>query len=48
MSVAGRAKGTMVLSDAIIEGHNEGSSVASDLGYKVKELDPAETPNSFI
>ena len=44
MSVAGRAKGTMVLSDAIIEGHNEGSSVASDLGYKVKESDPAETP----
>ncbi|MDC1386176.1 sarcosine oxidase subunit alpha family protein [Candidatus Thioglobus sp.] len=43
MSVAGRAKGTMVLSDAIIEGHNEGSSVASDLGYNVKELDPAET-----
>ena len=44
MSVAGRAKGTMVLSDAIIEGHNEGSSVASNLGYKVKESDPAETP----
>ncbi|WP_416688147.1 sarcosine oxidase subunit alpha family protein [Candidatus Pseudothioglobus sp. Uisw_041] len=44
MSVAGRAKGTMVLSDAIVEGHNEGSSVASDLGYKVKESDPAETP----
>ena len=43
MSVAGRAKGTMVLSDAIIEGHNEGSSVAIDLGYNVKELDPAET-----
>ena len=44
MSVAGRAKGTMVLSDAIVEGHNEGLSVASDLGYKVKESDPAETP----
>jgi len=44
MSVAGRAKGTMVLSDAIIEGHNEGFSIASDLGYKVKELDPPVTP----
>ena len=43
MSVAGRAKGTMVLADAIIEGHNEGLAVASDLGYKVEELDPAET-----
>ena len=45
MSVAGRAKGTMVLSDAIIEGHNEGASVASDLGYKVKKLDPSKTPS---
>ena len=45
MSVAGRAKGTMVLSDAIIEGHNVGSSVALDLGYSVKKIDPAETPS---
>jgi len=45
MSVAGRAKGTMVLSDAIIEGHNVGSSVASGLGYKVKTSDPAKTPS---
>ena len=45
MTVAGRAKGTMVLSDAIIEGHNEGASVASDLGYKVKKSDPSETPS---
>ena len=43
MSVAGRAKGTMVLSDAIIEGHNVGLSAASGLGYKVKTSDPAET-----
>ena len=45
MSVAGRAKGTMVLSDAIIEGHNVGSSVASGLGYKVKTSNPAKTPS---
>ncbi len=45
MSVAGRAKGTMVIADAIIEGHNVGSSVASGLGYKVKTSDPAETPS---
>ncbi len=44
MSVAGRAKGTMVLADAIAEGHNMGSSVASEIGYKVKQSDPAETP----
>ncbi len=45
MSVAGRAKGTMVLSDAIIEGHNVGSSVALDLSYNVKKINPAETPS---
>jgi len=44
MSVAGRAKGTMVLADAIIEGHNQGSSVAADLGYKTSESKPASTP----
>ena len=44
MSVAGRAKGTMVLNDAIIESHNLGSSVASELGYKSSDSKPASTP----
>ena len=43
MSVAGRAKGTMVLADAIVEGHNEGASVASDLGFKTGDSKPAST-----
>tara|TARA_B100000470_G_scaffold120498_1_gene92984 strand:- start:928 stop:3891 length:2964 start_codon:yes stop_codon:yes gene_type:complete len=44
MSVAGRAKGTMMLSDAIKEGHELGSTVASDLGYKASDLKAASTP----
>ena len=43
MSVAGRAKGTMVLADAIVEGHNEGSAVAVDLGFKTGDSKPATT-----
>ncbi len=44
MSVVGRAKGTMVLADAIAEGHNQGSIVAVELGYKASNLKPASTP----
>ena len=44
MSVAGRAKGTMVLADAIVEGHNEGNTVATDLGFKTGNSKPATTP----
>ena len=44
MSIAGRAKGTMVLADAIVEGHNQGSAVAAELGYKASNSDPASTP----
>jgi len=43
MSVAGRAKGTMVLSDAIVAGHNEGNVVAADLGFKAGDSKPATT-----
>ena len=44
MSVAGRAKGTMVLSDAMNEGHDLGSSIALELGYKSADLKAASTP----
>ena len=44
MIVAGRAKGTMVLADAIIEAHNMGSLVAKELGFKAAKLAPASTP----
>ena len=43
MSVVGRAKGTMVLADAIVEGHNQGAIVAAELGYKSNNSDPAST-----
>jgi len=43
MSVAGRAKGTMVLADAIVEGHNEGNTVAVALGFKAGDSKPATT-----
>ncbi|SVD67461.1 uncharacterized protein METZ01_LOCUS420315, partial [marine metagenome] len=44
MSVAGRAKGTMALSDAMKEGHELGSTVASDLGYEVADQEVTSTP----
>ena len=44
MSVAGRAKGTMVIADAILEAHNLGSLVASELGFKATDLEHASTP----
>ena len=45
MRVAGRAKGTMVLAEAIAQGHTEGLLAASELGYKTKNSEPPETPS---
>ncbi|HIE77553.1 MAG TPA: sarcosine oxidase subunit alpha family protein [Candidatus Thioglobus sp.] len=44
MSVAGSANGTMVLSKAIEEGHNEGTEAARGLGYRVDYTEYAVTP----